>query len=342
MATVLEPPTSLFSLPDCTVRNYESRAAWKAARTGELHDRVGASELAALFGASAYDSQFSLYSRRVDPAVWAEAVEAESERMAWGHLVEELILRQYAATTGHDCQAWPQTDICVASAFPGFCTPDALAVDDAGPVLVELKGYSEHDRARWADGPPLAIVLQSLMQQEVTGIHRGRVIVLFGNQIRRLGVFNVDYDESFAAAIRQRCERFAYYVRNREEPPIDESTMTAEAILRLHPSDNGETADIPSLAEFDPDAAFIERDEIKKQIKGAEQRLAWIDNRFKASIGDNTFGVTPGARWLSWKTQERRGVNAAKLKAEFPDVYAACENASSFRVLRTMAGPPRD
>lgn len=308
---------------DCTVNRYATRAEWKAARHGELFDRTGASELSALFGCEgAWDSQYSLYAKRIDPAVWAEAVEAESERMEWGHLVEELILRQYAQQTGHACHAWPQTDIAVSKTFPGFCTPDSIVVDGDGPLLAELKGYSEYDRARWRDGPPLGIVLQSLMQQEVTGIHRGRVIVLFGNQIRRLGVFNVDYDESFAAAIRQRCERFAYYVRNREEPPVDESSMTAEAIYRLHPDDNGSEADLPE----ESDAWATAFEQAKADEKDAKARCDKYANLIKASIGDATFGVTPGARWFSWKTQERKAFEVA---------------AGKSRVLRAMANPPK-
>ncbi len=306
---------------DCTVNRYADRAQWKASRHGELFDRVGASELAALFGCEgAYDSQYSLYAKRVDPDVWAEAVEAES--MEWGHLVEDLILRQYGKQTGHACHAWPQTDICVSKTFPAFCTPDSLVVDGDGPIVCELKGYSEYDRARWKDGPPLNIVIQSLMQQEVTGIHRGRVVVLFGNQIRRLGVFNVDYDESFAAAIRQRADRFAYYVRNREEPPVDESSMTAEAIYRLHPDDDGSEADLPE--ESDAWAAAFEQ--AKADAKDAQERVDLYGNLLKSSIGDATYGVTPGNRWFSWKTQERAAFQVA---------------AGKSRVLRAMAKPPK-
>lgn len=323
----------------CSVQSYADREAWKLARHGELFDRIGSSELAALFGCeNAYDSQFSLYAKRIDPDVWAEAVEQEAANLYWGKRVERLILDEYSEQFGATCHSWPQVDYCVANDWPGFCTPDSIIVDEHGPLVAELKGYSEYDRKRWKDGPPIEIVLQNLHQQEVTGIHRGKVIVLFGNQIRRLGVFNIQYDPAFAKAIRERCERFAGYVQTRTEPPIDESVMTAEAIARLHPDDTGETTELPD----ESDEWLLEFEALKAAIAGNEKRLDWLKNQLCAAIGDSTYGLTPGRKWLSWKTQQRAGVDSALLKSLYPDAAKECEKVSKFRVLRTMANPPKD
>lgn len=334
-------PDELYKLLglDCRVHRYADRDAWKAARVGELYDRVGASELAALFGVGGKrrDSQYSLWSRRVDPAAWAEEVEDEADEMFWGRLVESLIIQQAGEQHGMRLFGWPQTEIVVANDWPGFATPDAIGVDDDGPFVAECKGWHESSRGMFADGPPLSVVLQSLQQQLVTGIHRGKIVVLFGNQFRKLGIYDVDYDESFATAIRERAQRFSGYVTSRTEPPIDESEMTAEAIFKLHPDDSGAEIDLPAEST----AWRTEREQLKAEAKRIESRLEHIDNQLKASIGDATFGVTPDNGWFSWKTQSRTGIDRKKLAEEFPDAYQAVQTSGKCRVLLALKKPPK-
>lgn len=318
----------------CHVIACRTREDWKAERA-KLG--VGSSEIAAIFGESPYDSQFSLWAKRCDPSAFAEAVERESEAMEWGTELQDVILRRYAKDRGARVFAWPQNNICVAKHFAGFATPDSVIMDaDGSPYVGEVKAFSEHDRKRWSEGPPPYVVLQNMHQQEVTGIHAGKIIALFGNRLRHIEAYDVPYDETFAAGMRERVERFMAYVADRREPPADESEMTFEAIKKLHPRDNGEIVDLDE--RFDD--LLVEWDSLKEFEKQTAARLDWIKNQIVAAIGDATYGASLGGRWLSWKSQDRTDVDRAKLQDEYPATYKDCLKKSTTRVLRTLKKAP--
>jgi predicted phage-related endonuclease len=326
-----EMQTLIDSLPSCDVLKCATRDDWLAARP-KLG--VGASQTAALFGCG-FDSQYRLWAKVTDPTTFAEIVKDEAKRMFWGRRMEPVIIDQYAEDSGLSGTAWPQNDICVAKHFRGFCTPDAVFYDELGPILVEVKAYDWHARKDWTAGPPAYIVIQCQHQMEVTGVHRARVVVLFGNDLTNLGVYDIEYDAEFGAVIRARVERFNGYVDNRLEPPIDESEETADAIAKRYPDADGTEVDLPD----DSDAWAQERATILKRMGVDKKRLGWLDNNIKAKIGAATFGATPSGRYFKWAQQSRAGVDVDKLKSEFPEAYEACATESKFRVLRPSKGP---
>lgn len=325
----MEQKTKLFDMVNCPVRDLGNRAAWLAYRTET--PSVGASELPVLYGAAGKDrSQYWLWSRRTTPEIIAEDATDEAETASWGNVMEAPILTRYAQKTGETVHPWPQTAVCIAPDFPGFCTPDSIIVDAIGEKIGEVKAWDENARWLWAEGIPTSVLVQVQMQMRVTGIHRAVVIVLFGNRINQLRTFEVEYDPNFGLDIEDRCHTFAGYVRDRLEPPVDESEGTTEALKRLHPDDNGQTIDLPDEVE----AWTAEWHLLKAQVAEAESRLAWIGNKIRALLGDNTFGETfSGLRW-SWKTQDNNRVDAAELRAKFPEAAEACTHNNPTRVLR--------
>lgn len=290
--------SSIYDALSCDVLKLKDRKEWLAARNTL---GVGASEVASLFGCG-WESQYSLWAKRVEPELMKALADEESEAMEYGNIMEAPILERYAKQTAELVKPWKQTEICVAPGWGGFCTLDSLIWDDGGPKIGEVKTRNEHDFKNWTEGPPVEIVVQTQHQMGVTGIHRAVIIALFGNRIHRLRIVPVEFDAAFFEEIQARCERFSAYVRERVEPPVDESEMTYDAIYRLHPDDSGETIELPD--EFDMLTA--EWHLLKAQAKETESRLDYLKNKVCAALGDNTFGVTPmGKRW-SWKTQDRR------------------------------------
>lgn len=296
----------LAAMVDCDVIDLETRAAWLEYR--QANPGVGASELPCLFGAAGKNrSQYWLWERRINPDLVAEDASDEAEMAGWGNLMESPILAHYAQKTGETVHPWPQTAICAARDFAGFCTPDAILIDDAGPKLGEVKAWDENAAWLWAEGIPDSVLCQVQQQMRITGIHRAVVILLLGNKIHKLRTYDVEYDPDFGLDIEDRCNRFAEYVTTQTPPPIDESEATYEALKRLHPDDNGETVELPD----EVDGLTREWHALKAQADGIEARLAWIKNHVCALIGDNTFGETAaGTRW-SWKTVDRKAYTVA-------------------------------
>lgn len=319
----------IFAMVDCEVRDLGNRAEWLKYRSDT--PAVGASELPVLYGAAGKDrSQYWLWSRRTTPEIIAEDATDEAETASWGNLMESPILKRYAQKTGETVHEWPQTAVCIATDFPGFCTPDSILVDAIGEKIGEVKAWDENARWLWAEGVPTSVLCQVQQQMRITGIHRAVVIVLFGNKINDLKTYEIDYDPSFGLDIEQRCERFAAYVRDLESPPVDESEGTTEALKRLHPNDNGETIDLPD----DADRWTSEWHLLKAQVDEAEARLNWIANQIREALGDNSFGETIDAGRWSWKTQDDRRIDGELLRSKYPQIAAECTKNKPKRVLR--------
>lgn len=307
----METESTVYDVLACDVLKQADRSEWLKWRTAA--PAVGASEVHALFGITGdkrfTHSQFSLWERRTVPALTEADAEGEVEEANFGNLMETPILTRWQAKNpGVTVVPWIQTEICIARDFPGFCTPDAIGWDDDGPLLIEVKAWDEAAAWLWAEGIPDRVLVQVQHQMRVTGIHRAVVVVMFGNKIHKLETHRVEFDSGMGEDIAERCERFARYVTEGVEPPVDGSAMTYDAVLRLHPDDNGETV------ELDPefDLLSAEWDRLKTEAKIIDKRLDEIKNRLCAAIGDNTFGETPGGRRWSWKTIARKAYTVAE------------------------------
>lgn len=307
----------------CRVMECANRDEWLAARPAL---GLGASQSAGLFPGvqkGEYgDTPYSLYAKFSDPIAFQEIAREESEQQEYGNRMEIVIIEVHGQTTGHHVVPWPQTNICVRDDLLMFCTPDAIAFDDDGPYLVEIKTRNEHDMKNWEERVPLSIEIQVQHQMTVTGIHRACVRVIFGNRIRRTMLFWIEYNPEFAEVLKAKVAEFFDHVNNEVPPEVDSSPITTAAIVRLHPEDTGETVDLPD----ESDDWLEKQTKLKERIKAAEEELTLVENTMKATLGDATYGVTPTGCYVSWKTQERKEyvVKAAK-----------------YRVLRQLKGAPK-
>lgn len=271
---------------------------WQATR----QKYIGASEVAALYGVG-YESAYSLWAKK---SGLLPKEESDDERLYWGKKIEPVIIQGLLDRLSIACVPWPQDRFVANTRCDGLgCTPDAViessfnACENDG--VVEIKNVGEYMSSEWKDGVPLRFQCQCQAQIATLDCDYAIVAALVGGN--RLVTHRIERHDAFIADLYKRVNEFWRQVEANEPPPVDGSRQTTEALRILHPADNGETVQLgDDFAELADEAAALGR-----VIKQAEDRKAEIDNKIRAAIGDNTYGILPsGAKW-AWKTQERKG-----------------------------------
>jgi hypothetical protein len=180
--------------------------AQRAAR----RSRVGASEVAALWGEHPYVTAADVWDRIV-----TGAVRAPTGRMIVGSELERPILRiltRWYSIRARPCwRAYVHTDVPLAASPDGYVPPDGL---------VEVKVTSA-----WTDAtPPPYVVAQVQAQLLLTRRAYCHVAVLRG---ALLDVGIIEADPLAQARIVDAVARFdAEYLRPRIRPPVPEFTFT--------------------------------------------------------------------------------------------------------------------
>lgn len=288
---------------DLQLIDYVTRDRWLAARSLG----VGASESAALFGVSPWETPLSLWAKKTGKI---EPSELDGEWVEWGNLLEAPIATRYEQKTGR--KIWQGGPYAVAQhpTIPFMrATPDRWVIDapDRGgvPGLLQVKNTNAFKGHDWDEGPPDYIQIQVQHEMAVTGRTWASVAVLIGGAEFRY--FDVERNEDFITELVEQCRWFWGFVEREEQPPLDGTTRTLETIKRLHPSDSGETIALPSEA-----AEWVsEWESAKAAILAAKKTHEALKNeaeaKLLASIGPATFAVLPDGRRLSLKTTSRAG-----------------------------------
>lgn len=283
-----------------TLNDYGTRDAWLAAR----NTSIGASEAAALFGVSRWDTLTTLWARKTGRLV--EKNDERSKRLKWGIRLEPAIAAGYEEDSGRRLQRAGQYAVALHPELPFMtATPDFFiteAHDRPGQNgLVEIKNVDTWMAGDWDDGVPQSVQIQVQHQMACTGADYAVAMPLFGGNDDR--PVDIERNPSFIAELEEACAWFWGFVERDEQPPVDGSERTLEAIKKLHPLDNGSEIVLPDGAlEW-----WEELEAAKAQVKAAETAKTGAEVRLKAAIGDATFGRLPDGRRLSLKTSSNPG-----------------------------------
>jgi putative phage-type endonuclease len=297
--------------------DYGTRERWLGARSMG----VGASESAALFGVSPWETVLSLWAKKTNRI---EPDEIAGEWLEWGNLLEEPIAKRYESRTGR--KVWQGGPYCVAQHPTIECmraTPDRWvieATDRTPDGLLQIKNTNAFKGHDWDDGPPNYIQIQVQHEMAVTGRSWASVAVLIGGAEFRF--FDVERNPAFIEELETQVRWFWGFVERDERPPIDGSIRTLETLKKLHPKDSGEIVTLPDES-LD---WWLEMERIRSTKSQAEKDETAVKAKLFAAFGDATYGVLPDGRRLSLKTSNRAGYT--------------CE-ATTFRSLRLEKGPKK-
>jgi len=338
---------------DLIVDLYPTRAAWLRARRDPL--AIGASEAAAVLGVSPYMTAWDLYElkrgqrSRGDDDRTDDELRALSRGTRW----EPVVLAEYAeASEGMIVEPGAHFGraghlVTVANrAFPWLReSPDAFAIDKWGTFgHVEAKTAMDRDAwtqdsgaiiDRWSDGSeelvPPHYAVQAYVQLAVTGLPWNDLCALVPSggwlEVRWVRLMRDEATQSeIVDALTEWRER--HLVRG-EVPEVDGSAACNRYLAREFQSVDDRPARVATSDEAD---AMRELATLRAQAKTAETRTKELTNRLAASAGDHrvTLSNAKGAPYGQAQVSAgRTTIDAERLKADFPDAYAACKRTGA-------------
>lgn len=219
-------------------------ADWHAAR----RDGIGASEISAVVGLNPWTSAFQLWHEKKGNLPGADP---DNPLFYWGHALEPLVAARfselhpdlYIAHTGthrHSEREWQ------------FANLDRLVLTAGGrdvPLEIKTTKYPDGWGPSGTDQIPVHVRCQVMQQMDVFDAPYAWVAVLIGGSDYR--EYRINFDEADATALREAGAAFWASLQTDDEPPIDASWSTYEAVRELHP-------------EIDPDLE-VELDELWPQ-----------------------------------------------------------------------------
>jgi putative phage-type endonuclease len=296
------------------------RAEWLRLR----REGIGGSDALAVLGLDPWKTRMEVWLDKTgDPRADRE----QTDRMAWGNVVEAPIAEWFTLRTGirtHRCgllrnidRPWQRVSV------------DRLTAD--GGVL-EIKNTNYHRRGEWDDddGEIVADGAEAQGQHAlaVTGYPHVWVAAQVGGEppvIRR-----IERDEAFIADLTAIEEEFWGLVEART-PPALEGRASAALIARLYPDVTpGKTV------ELDDAHAGLLREYLKEGAarKDAEDRQEEIKAQIEAVMGDAELATWNGVPAARWAARARTGVpkeNITILRERHPDVAAEVITVKGYR-----------
>lgn len=274
----------------------ESREDWLKLRSGF----IGASEVAALFGAQA-PFQPGVYALWQAKAGKVPLPPLDHERLEWGLRLEDAIAAGAAQREGwdvrpgvyatHDCGLGATLDRVIAAPSPGD-----YAAGRVGPGALELKNvdWLQTRRGRaWEGEPPMHVLLQLQAQLLTTGFTWGAVAWLIGgNELR---VVKYAARPAIQAEIARRVAAFWASIEADRPPSPDGSEATYGALLSMLPpvADVDEPVDLRGDNEAEAAAAdYLRGAALEKEGKALKDGAR---NVLLSKIGDHRWAQLNGA-----------------------------------------------
>jgi putative phage-type endonuclease len=281
---------------------------------------IGGSDAAVVVGLSPFKTPYQLYLEKRGAV---PASEEETLAMKFGTLLEEPIAQHYCDVTGRQVRKQPTV---FHDQYPFMLAniDRQILKDPRGPGVLEVKTTNEWSgrSIQGVEDIPDHYYCQAQHYMAVYDYAWASFAVLIGGQ--RFIWFDIErHDGVIAELIRQEAE-FWERVQTGNPPPIDGAPRTGDLLKKLYPRDTGKvlTIQAPELIE-----AARQLVSAKALVKKVEADVTLYENQLKSAIGEASEAVLPGFGAITWKSAKdsvKESIDLDKLKAAYPEVYAAC------------------
>lgn len=285
-------------------------AAWLALRrTG-----IGSSDCSAVVGMNPYESPFSVWQQKTGQAPSKDL--SDNEFIYWGNRLEPIIREEAAKELGLE----------VLSSLPTVRSkahPHMLAnLDGWFPevnAIFEAKNTSAYASAKWENGDaPDHALLQVHHSMIVTGARLAYVAGLVGGN--HLQVVEVAYDPELAATLIAAEQQFwDRYIIGNEEPPIDPSDATRDALVSMNLTGSGDVVDATNPDDVHHWVTAYKSAQLAEKRAGIEKSLA--RNNLLALLG-SAAALTDPATGNVLVAVRRGQLNQKAFTAEYPEIAA--------------------
>lgn len=316
---------------------YMTREAWLKGRGDPT--AIGASEAAAALGVSPFMSGWDLYERKVNGI----HVTHDSAVLSRGQRWEGMVISEYAEVSGHRVVSpgahfgKPGALVTLANeSFPWLrASPDAFAYEGSTLGHVEAKTSLHRDGwspdagvviERWDDEAaallPPAYAVQAYCQLAVSELPWNDVCALVpeGGWLGVRWVRVMRDDDTQSAIVEDLGAWREKHLVRKEPPPVDGTTACNRFLARTVAKREERPATTEECAAMERLAGLRgEEKKIKEAVKQLGNELVLSSNGARLKFGDKgaPFGQP---QFAAGKTT----IDAARLKAEFPQAHAAC------------------
>ena len=270
---------------------------------------IGGSEAAAVLGISPWVSPLSLYLRKLRMMPEQDM----TPRMQWGLDLEDAVAAYYERETGRETK---KPDSFTIYQHPDhaymMATIDRLIepFDDRGQGVLQIKTGGPGMKSNWIEEPPLYYQVQIQHEMAVTGSAWGSLAVFFGDYSDL--IVDVERNDRFVEILVEEEGKFWERIKNQDPPPVDDSESSKEALFSQYPQDSGESIALPGDAlHWDEELQVV-----KAHEKALRKQKTALENKIKAELELNSYGVLPNGVTYSWIAHEREAywVDAATVR----------------------------
>lgn len=287
---------------------------------GERQRGIGGSDAPVVAGLSPYKSALRLYYEKRGEL---QIDEVETEAMRWGTVLEEPIAREYVERTGRKVRRQPMKTSTDHPFMLAHLDRQVMS-DPRGPGVLEIKTVNAFKGKHYDDSAQLPddFYLQGQHYLAVTGYRWCSFAILIGGQ--RFTWCDVERHDEVIAYLIELEAAFWGRVQSGNPPPADGSIATRDTLRHLYPHDSGK---IITLQDAELVAYALTLHDLRRQERELEANKLEAENKLKAAMADASEAVIPGFGRLTWRTaapSKKLATNLDRLRAEYPDAYAAC------------------
>lgn len=294
-----------------------SREEWLSfRRTG-----IGGSDAATVCGLNPYSSLLQLWADktgRLDDM-------PDNEAMRVGRDLEEYVAKRFCEATGKKVRR--------RNAMFQHDTHDFILADIDREIVgenagLECKTTNAFAKSDFENGEiPLYYAVQCRHYMNVMGYDKMYLAVLVLG--KAFYWFEIPYDASEGEALIELETRFWDKYIVPDVRPNPDGSESAERVLEKIYRQQNENA----ITIFEQENNIRELAAVKAQISELETKANTIKQTIITALEGNTDGYTEAFK-VSWKEQQRTGIDTKKLKAECPEIYAKYAKTTASKVFR--------
>jgi putative phage-type endonuclease len=284
-----------------------SREMWLQLRT----KGIGGSDAAAIAGLNKWKSPVHVWLEKTGQAPLEEV---QSEPAYWGTKLEEVVAQAFSERTG--LRVKRRNAILQHPDYPFMlANVDRLIVGEK--TGLECKTASEYLKSEWVgEEVPAPYLLQCQHYMAVTGYDAWWIAVLIGGN--KFVYKKIERDEEIIQyLIKLESDFWNNHVVTKVPPEMDGSEASTNLLKTMYPIGEPESeTELP----LEADKLIEQLEEAKADAKQAEERVAELENRLKAMLGDYETGLASN-HVVTWKNVTTNRIDSKALQKDHPDIY---------------------
>ena len=295
---------------------------------------IGGSDIGAIMGLSRFRTAYDVFLEKTGQ----KAAEADNVAMHWGNILEDVVAKEYQATSGRKVQRinqmmrHPDYDFVIGNIDRAVVNPkisgnvrwkDGRLTTDR---ILECKTANGFTAKLWGeagtDYVPESYLTQVQWYMLLTGCQYADLAVLIGGQDFR--VFHINRDD---ALITYMLEFARTFWLNTQKGIAPEPTSAAEAAHKFTDAIKDKTIELDTSFASE----FQRLKEIKEQTKALADEEDTVKARIMAAMQDAETATLDGITVATWKNTKTNRFDSKAFKEANPELYKQYQNVTTGR-----------